>query len=66
MIYDWMVDLEKKGDEDAKYYLAMERYKIELFSQHPDEDDYMENEDRDVKNIQIVYQIINYFLVRPN
>jgi hypothetical protein len=35
-----MVHLEKKGDEDAKYWLAIERYKIELFSQHPDQDDY--------------------------
>ena len=40
MIYDWMVHLEKKGDEDAKYWLAIERYKIVLFSQHPDQDEY--------------------------
>ena len=41
---------------------CLERFKIELFSQHPDEDDYIENEDRDVKNIQIVYQILIIFL----
>jgi hypothetical protein len=34
------VYLEKKIDVNAEYWLAMERYEIEFFSQHADQDDY--------------------------
>jgi hypothetical protein len=33
MVSDWMLHLEKKEDEHAKYWLENERFKIELFSQ---------------------------------
>ena len=52
MVYDWMVYLDKNGDEDAKYWLHIERYKILLFSQHPDQDDY-DGSPRQIKYFQL-------------
>jgi hypothetical protein len=39
MVHEWMNFLEKKGDVEAKDWLAMERHKIELFTQLEEENE---------------------------